>query len=280
MPAAGRARAPDPAGERDLGRALRAPTPAPATAPTAPPSTKTPAAPAHLRVSPDHASFAPEKLHTPRDAQTFTVTNDGGSASGEISLDGDVDQPGDDRVHSDFEVEDDLCTRRRLASGEQCTFTLVLVARSFGSGGPWSGDLVVNAAPGGPAPITVTARYSSDLVFDPVDELVAGPTPPTAGVDHFVVTNDGPVAVGPLHWRFLTFGRAGAQGSFTSVPDPTDGITPCADGITLAPGGSCGWVITYTNPTGGGANHATLILDGPGAVHAEAAFRGVGLPTT
>ena len=248
--------------------------------PTAPPDAPTTAPrPAHLGVSPDHADYSPERVFAPRDERTFTVTNDGGTASGRIDFDGELDQPDDNRAHSDFELVDDHCTRRRLAPGERCTFTLALETRTFGSSAPWTGDLVVNASPGGPAHVVVTARYSSDLVFDQVNELVAGQTQPFDGVDHFLVTNDGPTAIGPLKWRFLTFGKAGAQGTFTHRPDATGGVDPCGDGITLAPGESCGWVVTYANSTGGGGNDASLIFDGPNLVHGEAAFRGTGLPT-
>jgi hypothetical protein len=125
----------------------------------------------------------------------------------------------------------------------------------------------------------VTARYTSKLVFDSTTTLVANASPQTDGSTHFLITNDGPTDFGPMTFTLTDAGAPGGSvGTFALSADDGFGVPACADGMTLASGTSCQWVVTYSNGTGVGTDNAFLVMDVPGVVHAQAGFVGQGQP--
>jgi hypothetical protein len=67
-------------------------------------------------------------------------------------------------------------------------------------------------------------------------------------------------------------------GNFVVSSDGAFGVPTCSQGMTLAAGTSCQWLVSYHNTTSGGTNGLALIFDVPGVVHAQADFNGVGQP--
>jgi hypothetical protein len=238
--------------------------------------------PAHLVVTPASFSLTAERTDSPPEAsRTITVTNDGGEPTGALAaadLTGLAEPNGGAAATSTFSVADDLCTGQSLAPGAQCTIKVVLDVAAYANSAPWTGQLTVGAAPGGTATASVTARYTSKLVFDSVTDLVASPG--ADGSTHFLLTNDGPADFGPMSFQLVDAGMPGVSaGSFLPPgTDPDFGIPACSDGMTLAAGTTCQWLITYTNGTGAGGDTAFLVMDVPGVVHAQAGFNGTGQP--
>jgi hypothetical protein len=230
-----------------------------------------------------NVSLVAERTDSPPEAhRTITVKNDGGEPTGALvapDLSGLAEPGGGAVATSTFSVSDDLCTGQVLAPGTTCTFTLVLDVAAYANSAPWSGDLPVSAAPGGTAHVSVTARYTSKLVFDPTTTLIANANPPADGSTHFLITNDGPTDFGPMSSTLVDGGMPGGNvGTFSLSTDPAFGVPACSDGMTLASGTSCQWVVTYSNPTGAGTDSEFLVFDVPGVVHAQAGFVGEGQP--
>jgi hypothetical protein len=233
--------------------------------------------------NPVNVSLVAERTDSPPEAhRTITVKNDGGLPTGALAapdVSGLAEPGGGAVATSTFSVSDDLCTGQLLAPGATCTFTLLLDVAAYANSAPWTGDLPISASPGGTTHISVTGRYTSKLVFDSVTDLVATATPPTDGSTHFLVTNDGPTDFGPMSSTLVDAGvPGGSVGTFALSTDLDFGVPACTDGMTLASGTSCQWVVSYTNTTGAGSDSAFLVFDVPGVVHAQAGFTGTGQP--
>ena len=231
-------------------------------------------------MSPNPLNLTAERTASPpEDAKTVTIRNTGGTASGPI----DVMSASvlDDPNHGDtatwfFSDLDHDCLGQSLAPGASCSFTLVLEAGAFANRS-WTGDLVAQATPGNAVHVPVNAHVTSKLLFDPVTELDA--TPALDASTHFVLLNDSAQDLGPMSFSLVDAGMpGGSAGTISLATDAAYGIPPCSDGMTLAAGASCQWLVTYTNGTGAGGDTAFLVFNVPGVVQAQAGFNGVGLP--
>jgi hypothetical protein len=137
------------------------------------------------------------------------------------------------------------------------------------------GDLPITASPGGTAHVSVTSQYTSKLLFDDVTTLNA--TPSTDGATHFVMTNGSAQDFGPMSFLLHSTLFPAGVGSFALTSDGTDPVPICSPGITLHPGDSCQWLVSYTNATGAGTKSAALQINVPG-IGLSARFDGVGNP--
>jgi hypothetical protein len=210
------------------------------------------------------------------------VKNDGGQPTGALAppdLSGLTEPGGGVIATSTFSVADDQCTGQTLAAGASCTLKLALDVATYANSAPWTGALHVSATPGGTVDVSVTARYTSKLVFDSVTALTANADPPSDGSTHFLITDDGSTDFGPMSSTLVDAGApGGAVGTFSLDTDNAFGVPACTQGMTLASGTSCQWVVTYSNGTGAGSDSAFLVFDVPGVVHAQAGFTGTGQP--
>jgi len=164
-----------------------------------------------------------------------------------------------------------------LAAGASCQFDLVFTPSRHQNSAPWTGDLTETASPGGTAHVSVTAQYTSKLVFeDRPATLIA--TPGADAATHFQITNSTAGDIGPIDFNFTVIGgMVNVAGTFTATTDNGVAIPPCSDMMTLHGGDSCQWLVTYTNVTGSGSNTARLTFD-TSTVHGSVLFSGVGSP--
>lgn len=211
---------------------------------------------ATLEVSPSPFNFA-DVVTAGSAAQTFTVINTGGTASGPLSL------TAMGVNASEFAVSGSTCTGT-LAPGARCTFVVTL---SPSSAGPKSASVTISATPGGSAVATLTGKGLIPPAFTitPSPGLFA-PTVTaldSAGVT-FTVTNTGEVASSAL--SVTLSGAAAAE----YVKD-----TDTCSGTALGAMTACS-VILHFRPSSTGQRLATLTV-GNGAATAVTSLVGTGL---
>ena len=194
--------------------------------------------PAVLDIDPPAHAFASTLAGSSSAAQTFTVTNTGGVATGTITTALTGTDPGE------FALSNDGCTGQALDGGESCT---VDAAFNPTSAGARAASLDVSATPGGgdAAALTGTGLDPANLTVSPLDEAYGNvQNGTTSGTQTFTITNTGDVTSGTV------------ATSIAGV-DPTE-FTLSADtcnGQTLAGGGSCTFAVAFA-PTGLGPKSA------------------------
>jgi hypothetical protein len=209
---------------------------------------------ARLRLSPSSRDFSLVTAGETGGEVTFTVENEGGIASGEITT----------TLSGDFVVVSDDCAGEILAADEEC---LIIVRFAPASPGQKTGSLVVSAAPGGERTSVLTgegvaAGEISISTAAPFGNVTVG----QAGTAQtLTVTNTGGSATGVLGTA-LTGANAG---------DFPISSNSCA-GNTLAADAACTITLNF-QPTGEGARTASLTVTGtPGGAIATD-LEGVGL---
>jgi hypothetical protein len=209
---------------------------------------------ARLRLSPSSRDFSLVTAGETGGEVTFTVENEGGIASGEITT----------ALSGDFVIVSDACADEVLAADEEC---LIIVRFAPASAGAKTGSLVVSAAPGG--------ERTSDLTGEGVaaGEISISAAAPFGNVtvgqagtaQTLTVRNTGGSATGEL----------GTALTGAHVSDFSISSNSCAETI-LAADATCTINLNF-QPTGEGARTASLTVTGEpgGAVATE--LEGVGL---
>jgi hypothetical protein len=243
-----------------------APAPKPAPAPPSTTTTTTTApAPAHLSVSPPSVLLSVQQNTVDSAFAPLTITNTGGQPTGVISADlAPLAEPGTAPGETTlFELLADHCSGQTLAPGASCDVVLHFKAIAYANPAPWTADLPITASPGGTAPVSVTAQYSSNLVFQQETHLVSTANPLSVGSTHFVVTNatDQDITHFELSWNG---GGPGSLYPWTISQDQNFGVPSCVAGMTLPAHGSCHWLISYANTTGTGSDVISVHAAGDG----------------
>jgi hypothetical protein len=133
--------------------------------------TGTGVAPANLNIAPASRNFANVPLGQQSAAQVFTVTNNGGAPSGNITM----------KIvsgsNSDFSWTNDLCSGTTLAAGASCTLSVSFKPTTYGA---QSATLSASATPGGTASANLTGNTPDAFVSTTGDDTKDGLTPTTA----------------------------------------------------------------------------------------------------
>ncbi len=212
-------------------------------------------APAHLSLTPSAFDFGGVAIGATSQPATFTVTNDGGAATGALS----AQIPGT----SEFEVSGGTCAAP-LAAGASCTVEVIFSPTSRGATSPML--TVGDGTIGQSASLTGAGLAPASLTIAPPSHdfgsVVEGSS---AAAVAFAVTNTGDLPSGNL-----AAALAGANAGDFSIASTT-----CAS--PLAGGSSCTVDVTFA-PTSQGVKAATLAV-GDGTIGASASLSGTGLPS-
>jgi hypothetical protein len=236
---------------------------------------------AHLVASPSTLNFNVEVTDwPPTQAKTITITNDGNAPSGVLGLP-DLDgllEPGVAWGTSTQWMVGNYGCNQSLAPGASCQFDLQFEASVHRNAAPWTGDLTETASPGGTAHVSVTAQYTSKLLYDvPLTSMNA--TAASAATRDVVVTNGTAqdMTVSSFNLNVIG-GMPPTAGSFSLGSDAGSAVPPCTLDMTLHGGESCQWMVTYADPAGDkGTNFARLDFT-LGGIPGIAEFTGVGSP--
>jgi hypothetical protein len=221
---------------------------------------------ARLEMAPIHVTFPNTPVGGQSDAQTFRLTNTGGSPSSVPSLSfSRVIDPAPGGPPG-FTVGANGCTSP-LAPGAACSISMRFLPATTGQYGY---AFVVRAGLGGVAEAGLlgTGVSPAKLTISPTlveypDTQQGTQSPPQT----FTVTNTGGFASGPL------------ATSITDVLDPVPGAfvlgtNGCA-GVDLPPGGSCDVDVTFAPPNGGGGDyHSKLEVTGSPGITVQAQLQG------
>jgi hypothetical protein len=206
--------------------------------------------PGSLSVTPSPYDFGPIPVNASSGAQTFTVTNTGGAASGMPvpSFTG--------NGANQFAISNNMCAAG-LAPNGTCTFDVKFVPTVEG---PESPSLTVNATPGGPAVGSVTGfgQSAASLSITPSalfpQSFADTVTNAVSPIIPFTVSNDGDLATDTI-----TISLAGTDpGQFkitnNMCPASLSGHTSCEVDVAFAP--------TNTSPPGKSATFNASALTG------------------
>lgn len=183
---------------------------------------------------------------------TFTLDNDGESASGAVSA----------SVTGDFDIDSDGCTGTTLAAGASCTISVTFSPSAEGAA---TGELSATASPGDSAMVALSGEGA------PVGELEISPTPHDFGdvvvgspsdAQDFTVENTGGSETSEL--------TASISGGDASQFDIT--ADDCT-GASLAAGATC-TVTVVMDPSSTGSKLASLSVDGSQLDPATASLSG------
>ncbi len=219
-------------------------------------------APASVSINPSLQNFGSVVSGTQGGTQTFTVTNTGGVATGNLTntLSG-TDQ-------GSFTIVSGNCAGVALNPNATCNVVVRFDPASVGSK---AANLNVSGTPGGTASATLlgTGIAAGQITITPTSFTFANTTVgATSSSQTFTVTNTGGAATGAL-----TTALAGNDpGHFTLVA----GSNGC-QGVVLAANGSCTIAVTFT-PTTGGAKSASLSVSGTPGGTVTAGLSGTGIP--
>jgi hypothetical protein len=216
------------------------------------------ASPATLAVDPGPTfDFGPLALGAPAPEQTFTVTNDGGTAS----LVPTVAVTGTGSL--DFSVDENGCTAP-LAPGETCTFTLGFDPATAGTSGA---TVTVSAGSATPASVAVTGQglAAAAIAVTPATQSFGVVTQASrSSAATFVVTNGGDVPSGPL-----TLSLAGTEANQFVISSDTCTMAQ------LAPSATCSVAVAFAPaPRVSGAVAASLQVSGAPGGQAVASLTG------
>lgn len=196
---------------------------------------------AALEVAPTAQSFGSIPRSTTGSEIVFTVTNRGQNTSGVPT----VSLPG-----SDFRVTTSTCTTAR-AQNQTCEVRVVFQPQSTG---PKTATLSISATPGGTAQATLTGTGQQ-----PAQLSVQAPGPShdfgqletgNTGTRTFTISNSGEASTG--------------MPSVASIGAPFARSTTCT--TTLAPGGTCTVVVTFTPGSAGVTTGNIQITASPGGI--------------
>lgn len=224
--------------------------------------TATAIAPARLEITPANSGFGSINVGASSAPVAFTVTNQGGQASGPVSVA--VSGP----QAADFALSATSCAGVTLAAGVSCAFSVTFTPAA---GGSRTATLTASAAPGGSTAATVSGSgvVVPALLITPASHhygTVAVNTPGSAQT--FQVQNPSPST---FAFNLQSSVSGSSAGSFFIV-----GGT-CTPGMTLNPGASCSIIVGFY-PMAAGALSAALNLttSSPGLLPGAAALSGTG----
>jgi hypothetical protein len=200
-------------------------------------------APGSLSIAPTTDTYPAVLIATDGATHTFTVTNRGGGATGNLS----ASLTGSGA--SQFVIASDACSNHTLAGGATCTIGVRFHPTARGG---QTASLLVSATPGGavtaslsatglaPAALTGDASMTN---FGTVDVSRSSPA------FTWTITNSGDVTSGPLQTTL-----SGSTGDFAVM-------NHCTNGQTLAGGASCTIVLSFA-PASSGAKSLTITVAG------------------
>ncbi|CAN5918027.1 hypothetical protein BH11MYX3_BH11MYX3_09430 [soil metagenome] len=208
--------------------------------------------------------FGSVPIGTHSTAKTFTVANTGGSSSGALT----TSLAGTDATQLEVEAGSDHCAGTTLAPGDSCTLALTLFPTTVG---PKQALLRVAGIAATAVDTQITGIAISDGQLDIVsptsqafgDVAVGTTSPPLA----FTLSNQGSSTHGPVALSLV--GSAPTQFAIVAATDT-------CTGASVAPGGSCGFQVTFT-PTTVGSKVASVTVIAPGGNQVVVAVRGTGV---
>ena len=218
------------------------------------------ASPGELVISPTPHNFGTVSVGETSNAVDFTVTNTGGSETGDVT----ATLSGGDAT--EFEVVDDGCSGGTLAADATCTITVAFAPTSAGMK-TTNLSVVADGVDGG-----ATAALSGAAVEPPLVRV----TPQNQDFGDVVIGESSP------NFTFtVTNGGGAPTGALTAALGGTDAAeftiaSDACSGATLAGGASCAVIVTF-DPTTTGAKSATLDVSGTPGGSASANLTGNGL---
>jgi hypothetical protein len=215
--------------------------------------------PGNLSISPSSRDFAPRQLNTTSAAQSFTITNLGGSATGTLatSLSG--------SGASNFAINSDNCNTTTLAASGSCTVSVTFTPTAAGS---TSATLIVTGAPGGSVSgaLTGSGLAPANLTATPSQHDFGQVVTNNNSTVSIQINNTGGVASGTVSTSI-----GGTDTSQFAIVTPN----ACA-GVAIAPGGSCTLQVRFT-PTSSGNKSASLNISASPGGTPSVSLQGIGL---
>jgi hypothetical protein len=220
--------------------------------------------PAALAITPPtgFTGFGSQQAGTAGISATYTVTNNGGVASGSLSA-----GLGSLNPSNDFAITADGCSGHTLAPAGACTITVQFTPPS-GTAGTETGTLQASASPGGSPSVGLSGSAYTPAVLS---------LQPQAGFTGF-----GNVPLGSSATYQFTLSNSGTQASGTPSISTNNGeftisgntctgpvTTPCTFNVTfkpVAPPGTSSVTITASASPGGTASYGPTSGTGTGAV--------------
>jgi hypothetical protein len=193
--------------------------------------------PAALAVSPSNQDFGSVAVGSSSASFTFTVTNNGGEASGPLSR-----TVGGTHA-AQFAITGGTCGTAPLAAGATCTVLITFSPAGTPVPGARSATLTVSATPGGSSTAVLTGSATpgpAALSISPTSREFGGVTRgQTSGTFTFTVTNTGQSPT-----TALSVTKTGTTEVQNQFPITNNTCT----GVTLAPNGTCTMLVSFSPP--------------------------------
>jgi hypothetical protein len=219
-------------------------------------------APAKLVVLPATLDLGDVVVNGQGNATALTVRNEGGQATGAVS----IAKTGDNAA--EFAVVSDGCSGGTLAGGATCTIQVSLRPTSAGAK---AAQLAVSGTPGGTTTSALSGRGTTPGNITANPQSVAFDDTPLGAftaAKQVTITNSGQSATGALSTNF-----SGAHpGDFVFVT----GANGC-QGVALAAGATCTISFLF-RPEAGGARTGSLVVSGSPGGSVQVPLTGTGLP--